>query len=59
MHAKFALCLAAVGFAFPGTRDNMLVKVPFFFAQVNAAILAAWTRYLRGERITLWAPSRR
>jgi cellulose synthase/poly-beta-1,6-N-acetylglucosamine synthase-like glycosyltransferase len=51
--------LAAVGFAFPGTRDNMLVKVPFFFAQVNAAILAAWTRYLRGERITLWAPSRR
>jgi cellulose synthase/poly-beta-1,6-N-acetylglucosamine synthase-like glycosyltransferase len=51
--------LAAVGFAFPRARENALVKVPFFFAQVNAAILAAWIRYLRGERITLWAPSRR
>lgn len=51
--------LAALGFAFPRTRSHALVKVPFFFAQVNAAILAAWFRYLRGERITLWAPSRR
>lgn len=51
--------LAAIGFAFPPARDNMLIRVPFFFAQVNAAILAAWVRYLRGERITLWAPSRR
>ena len=51
--------LAAAGFAFPRVRSNSLVKVPYFFAQVNAAILAAWIRYLRGERITLWAPSRR
>jgi cellulose synthase/poly-beta-1,6-N-acetylglucosamine synthase-like glycosyltransferase len=51
--------LAAIGFAFPAARGNALVKVPYFFAQVNAAILSAWIRYLRGERITLWAPSRR
>jgi cellulose synthase/poly-beta-1,6-N-acetylglucosamine synthase-like glycosyltransferase len=51
--------LAAIGFAVPAARDNVLIKIPFFFAQVNAAILAAWVRYLRGERITLWAPSRR
>ena len=51
--------MAGLGFAFPSARDNALVKVPFFFAQVNVAILAAWTRYLRGERITSWAPSRR
>jgi cellulose synthase/poly-beta-1,6-N-acetylglucosamine synthase-like glycosyltransferase len=51
--------LALVGLAFPASRGNALVKVPFFFAQVNAAILAAWVRFLRGERITLWAPSRR
>jgi len=51
--------LATLGLAFPGSRDNLLIKVPFFFAQVNAAILAAWIRYLRGDRITLWAPSRR
>jgi hypothetical protein len=51
--------MAAIGFLFPAARGNALVKVPFFFAQVNAAILSAWVRYLRGERITLWAPSRR
>ena len=51
--------LAVIGFAVPAARGNALVKVPFFFAQVNAAILAAWARFLRGERITLWAPSRR
>lgn len=51
--------LALLGLAFPAVRDNPFVKVPFFFAQANAAILAAWARFLRGERITLWAPSRR
>ena len=51
--------LALLGLAVPAARDNTLVKVPFFFAQANAAILAAWVRFLRGERITLWAPSRR
>jgi hypothetical protein len=51
--------LATIGLAFPAARGNLLIKIPFFFAQVNTAILAAWFRYLRGERITLWAPSRR
>jgi cellulose synthase/poly-beta-1,6-N-acetylglucosamine synthase-like glycosyltransferase len=51
--------LALAGYAVPALRNHPLVKVPFFFAQVNAAILAAWFRYLRGDRITLWAPSKR
>lgn len=51
--------LAALGGLFPDIRKNALVKVPFFFSQVNLAILAAWARYLRGERIALWTPSRR
>jgi cellulose synthase/poly-beta-1,6-N-acetylglucosamine synthase-like glycosyltransferase len=51
--------LAALGFALPSARASLPVRVPYFFAQANAAILAAWIRFLRGERITLWAPSRR
>jgi glycosyltransferase involved in cell wall biosynthesis len=51
--------LALLGFASTAAQGSALVKVPFFFAQVNAAILAAWVRYLRGDRITMWTPSKR
>ncbi|HKP97271.1 MAG TPA: glycosyltransferase [Fibrobacteria bacterium] len=51
--------LALLGYASTAAQGNPLVKVPYFFAQVNAAILAAWIKYLRGERITMWAPSKR
>lgn len=51
--------LALVGFFSAAAQDNAMVKVPFFFTQVNVAILAAWVRYLRGDRITMWAPSKR
>jgi hypothetical protein len=51
--------LAWIGHSRPGTRGNLAVKVPFFFTQVNLAILAAWIKYLRGERIVLWTPSKR
>jgi hypothetical protein len=51
--------LAAVGRLVPGSRAHPLVKVPYFFSQVNLAILAAWLKFLRGERINLWTPSRR
>jgi cellulose synthase/poly-beta-1,6-N-acetylglucosamine synthase-like glycosyltransferase len=51
--------LALIGCFSVAAQESPLVKVPFFFAQVNAAILAAWVKYLRGERITMWAPSKR
>lgn len=51
--------LALAGWSFRGARGNAFVRTPFFFAQVNLAILAAWVKYLRGERITMWAPSKR
>lgn len=51
--------LAFVGYRSPQWRQRLPVKVPFFFAQVNLAILAAWIKYLRGERIVAWTPSKR
>ncbi|HEX4824867.1 MAG TPA: glycosyltransferase [Candidatus Polarisedimenticolaceae bacterium] len=30
-----------------------------YFVEVNASIVVAWTRFLRGERIVAWSPSRR
>jgi cellulose synthase/poly-beta-1,6-N-acetylglucosamine synthase-like glycosyltransferase len=36
---------------------NILVKIPKFFVLVNASILIAWARFLRGERLTMWKPS--
>lgn len=51
--------LAVLGRLAPALRGHPLVKVPFFFSQVNLAILAAWIKYLRGERISLWTPSQR
>jgi glycosyltransferase involved in cell wall biosynthesis len=35
------------------------LKIPAYFVSVNAAIALAWYRYLKGERVTMWAPSKR
>lgn len=35
------------------------VKIPFYFVEVNSAILVAWANYATGKRITLWEPSKR
>lgn len=40
-------------------RQYALVKVPYFFAQVNVAIAHACIAFLRGKRITAWQPSKR
>jgi len=37
--------------------DNL--RIPYFFVQVNMAILLAWMRYARGERMITWLPSER
>ena len=36
-----------------------LFKIPAFFVMVNLSILNAWYRYLRGERVISWTPSKR
>ncbi len=49
--------LAASGFAFAGLRDLIVVKIPYFFVQVNLAIMHAAILYFKGERMLIWAPS--
>jgi len=36
-----------------------LLKIPYYFFLVNASILVAWLKYLKGERATFWEPSQR
>jgi len=36
-----------------------LLKIPYYFVLVNASILVAWWKYLKGERATFWEPSKR
>jgi len=40
-------------------REHALVKIPYFFAQVNVAIAHASLAFLAGKRITTWQPSKR
>ena len=47
-----------------GMRTDLLArlntfKVPSFFVLVNLSILNAWYRYVRGERMVSWDPSKR
>jgi len=47
-----------------GMRTDLLArlntfKVPSFFVLVNLSILNAWYRYMRGERMVSWDPSKR
>jgi cellulose synthase/poly-beta-1,6-N-acetylglucosamine synthase-like glycosyltransferase len=43
----------------PELRDRTLVKIPYFFVQVNLAIARATVDFLRGRRMTVWTPSQR
>jgi len=48
--------------AYLGSRPphkSYLLKIPFYFIQVNRAIAVAWLRYLKGERFVTWIPSSR
>jgi cellulose synthase/poly-beta-1,6-N-acetylglucosamine synthase-like glycosyltransferase len=40
-------------------RDKTVVKIPYFFIQVNTAIAHATVRFLSGQRVTVWSPSKR
>jgi glycosyltransferase involved in cell wall biosynthesis len=39
--------------------DVATLKIPAFLIQANLAVLIAWFRHLRGDRITVWTPSDR
>ncbi|PSF04850.1 glycosyl transferase [Marinobacter fuscus] len=43
----------------PELRERTLVKIPYFFVQVNLAIARATVDFLRGRRMTVWTPSQR
>jgi glycosyltransferase involved in cell wall biosynthesis len=49
--------LALVGITIPKFNTVKLMKVASFFVMVNASILVAWLKYLKGERIVLWQSS--
>lgn len=51
--------MVASGYLFSGLRATKLVKIPFFFVQVNLAIAHATLQFLGGKRITVWEPSKR
>ena len=40
-------------------RAPILLKIPYYFVQVNRAILVAWIKYFKGERFATWTPSQR
>lgn len=40
-------------------RKSTLLKIPYFFMQVNIAIGHASLQYISGKRVTYWSPSKR
>lgn len=51
--------LAVWGYKKNKPDTNILIRLPIFFILVNVAIFFAWWRYLKGQRIVMWAPSKR
>jgi glycosyltransferase involved in cell wall biosynthesis len=51
--------LGVLGLVLPKTQKTVLVKIPAYFLAVNVSILIAWWKYLKGERIVTWTPTRR
>lgn len=43
----------------PGLRENPLIKIMYFFVQVNIAIVHSGYLFLSGKRMTVWQPSKR
>jgi glycosyltransferase involved in cell wall biosynthesis len=57
-----ATLVAQIGFygaAAAGGAGVRALRIPFFFFLANLAILIAWVRYARGERMITWSPSER
>jgi glycosyltransferase involved in cell wall biosynthesis len=48
-----------VGLLMPKSQRIIVVKVSMYFLAVNVSILFAWWRYLSGQRIITWTPTKR
>jgi cellulose synthase/poly-beta-1,6-N-acetylglucosamine synthase-like glycosyltransferase len=55
--ASYAAVIAAG--IWPGLQRIPPIKIAYFFIEANLAAAFAWVKYLRGERIKLWEPSKR
>ncbi|WP_297793893.1 glycosyltransferase family 2 protein [uncultured Marinobacter sp.] len=51
--------LALAGHGYPELRNFTVVKIPYFFVQVNLAVAHASVSFVSGHRMTVWAPSQR
>ncbi len=51
--------LAIIGYFSKSLQCFTIIKIPYFFVQVNLAIAHASFQYLIGKRITVWEPSKR
>lgn len=51
--------LSIIGSLFSAAKQNALIKISFFFVQVNLAITQAMLMFLYGKRITRWESSKR
>ena len=50
---------AVAGWLKPSLKKKLYVKVPCYLLAANISILIAWMRFLKGERIVMWQPSKR
>lgn len=51
--------LVIVGAVIPALRCMSIIKIPFYFIEVNIAIAHALLAYIFGKRVTIWTPSKR
>jgi len=51
--------LVIIGYFSEKLRDYTIIKIPYFFVQVNIAIAHATIQFIFGKRITVWEPSKR
>lgn len=50
---------AYMGWQAGAHKVNIFLKIPAYFVAVNAAIMLAWWRYFKGQRLVMWTPSER
>jgi cellulose synthase/poly-beta-1,6-N-acetylglucosamine synthase-like glycosyltransferase len=51
--------MSILGYVSEKYRSMIVVRLSYYFVSVNYAILTAWLKYARGQRITMWDPSQR
>ncbi|MDH5611275.1 MAG: glycosyltransferase [Gammaproteobacteria bacterium] len=51
--------LALVGWLSPWVRENVVIRIVFFFVQTNLALAHATLMFIFGKRMTVWTPSQR